>query len=262
MIPFLIRAMKEMLGLSGRDWISMAFIAVGGSVAATSLFTFSIKYGNPSVTVLLQKTQPIFTILLARFFLRERPGRWFWRCLIVAVSGAYLVSTPDWRAGFQINPEQPMSILAALGAACLWGSCTVIGRYIVGKLPVAVLTGLRFTLALPVLAILFGLQLPEQRLLPVTLHSASLVAGMALIPGLAALIFYYQGLRCTIASVASVAELAFPVTAVVANYAFLGIQLTQSQFWGGLILVSSVTALTYLDAREKTAGAHLQPTPA
>jgi len=260
-LPFLIRARKAMTRLTATDWISLAFIAVGGSVAATSLFTFSIKYGNPSVTVLLQKTQPILTILLARFFLGERPSRWFWRCLAPAVAGAYLVSSPDWRAGFRIDPQQPLSILSALAAAGLWGSCTVFGRYVVSKVPVTLLTGLRFTIALPVLAALFCLQPPGHTTIPAPLSTATLVAGMALIPGLAALLLYYHGLRYTVASVASAAELAFPITAVIANWAFLNIYLTASQLCGGLLLVSSVSALTYLHAREKTVLTGDSPTP-
>src|SRR5438034_10585618 len=78
LLPSLLQGKKEMIRFSARDWISLAMVAVGGSVAATSLFTYSIKYGNPSVTVLWQETQTIFTILLARIMLRVRPGKWFW----------------------------------------------------------------------------------------------------------------------------------------------------------------------------------------
>src|SRR5438093_2065013 len=138
-LPFLIRARKAMTRLTATDWISLAFIAVGGSVAATSLFTFSIKYGNPSVTVLLQKTQPLFTIVLARWLLHERPGRWFWRWLAPALCGAYLVSTPDWRSGFSFTTHPPMALSAALRAACLLGCFTVFGGYVVAKLQVQVL---------------------------------------------------------------------------------------------------------------------------
>ena len=252
-LPFLARTRCEILALTARDWSALLFIALGGSVAATSLFTFSIKYGNPSVTVLLQKTQPAFAILLARWLLHERPGRWFWRCLLPAILGAYLVSAPDWRRGFLIDPRQPLSILAALSASLLWGSCTVLGRYIVARLPVLALTGLRFVVALPVLALLFWLQTPSQKALPANSSSLELLAGMALVPGLAALLCYYFGLRSTIASVASVGELAFPLTAVAANWFLLDVRLAPSQLAGGAILVSCMTFLTYLDSREKDA---------
>ncbi len=249
-LPLLIVSRREIAALNARDWLALSVIAIGGSVAATSLFTFSIKYGNPSVTVLLQKTQPFFTFVLARWLLGERPGRWFWICLPPALTGAYLVSTADWRAGLNFNLHQPAVILAALGAAILWGASTVFGRYIVARLPILVLTGLRFLIALPVLAGLYVLQSSDHRNLPTSLPSAGALLTMALVPGLVALVFYYRGLQSTIATHASVGELAFPITAVMTNWLVLGIGLTASQVGGGILLVASVTALTYLNARE------------
>jgi len=248
LVPLLLRSRKELARLNVRDWVALGFIAVGGSVAATALFTYAIKYGNPSVTVLLQKTQPFFTILLARWLLAEKPGVWFWMLLPPALTGAYLVAAPDWRAGFSLNPGQPSCIIAAIAASCLWGASTVFGRYIVARLPIMTLTGLRFALALPVLVVLYFGQAPAGRQLPTTVPSLSAVAAMALIPGLAALVCYYRGLLSTIASHASVGELAFPLTAVAANWFVLGIGLALSQLLGGLLLVASVTVLTLLSA--------------
>jgi len=74
---------------------------------------------------------------------------------------------------------------------------------------------------------------------------------MALLPGLLALILYYKGLQTTIASRAAVAELAFPITAVITNWLVLKVHLASSQILGGSLLVGAVTVLTYLDAREK-----------
>ena len=251
MIPVLCRMRSRVLMVDAKEWLSLSFIAVGGSVAATSLFTFSIKYGNPSVTVLLQKTQPILTILLARWLLHERPGRQFWYWLPIALSGAYLVSATNWQEGFTYESVQTMSIVAALGASALWGTSTVFGRYVAARMPAVTLTGLRFVIALPVLVVMFFLQPVGLRSMPSTLASRGAVIAMALIPGLLALVLYYKGLQTTIASMASIAELAFPVTAVAANWLFLGIHLTEAQLLGGSLLVVSVTALTYLDAQAK-----------
>jgi len=252
MIPVLCRAKSQVLHLTHKEWVSLVFIAVGGSVAATSLFTYSIKYGNPSVTVLLQKTQPLLTLLLARWLLHEKPGRWFWYWLPPSLCGAYLISSAHWRVGFSFNTDRPLSIITALGAAALWGASTVFGRYVASRMPALTITGLRFLLALPVLAAMFLLQPETMRQMPSTLSSQSAVVAMALIPGLVALVLYYKGLQSTIASMASIGELAFPVTAVAANWFLLDARLTRSQFVGGAILVSSVTALTYLDSREKS----------
>lgn len=258
MLPVLVTSIYEIRQIRGPDWISLVFIAAGGSVAATSLFTYSIKFGNPSVTVLLQKTQPIFAFLLARWLLHERPGRWFWHCLATAVVGAYLVSTPDWRVGFSREAYHPLVILSALGAASLWGSSTVLGRYIVVRMRISLLTSLRFILALPVLTLLYWFQPIAGRQLPTGAAAAGSVLAMALIPGLLALILYYRGLRSTIASHAAVAELAFPITAVITNWIVLQVRLSAAQILGGVILVGAVTVLTYIDAREKSMGHQLR----
>ena len=250
-LPLLLGAWKELTRLNQKDWIALIFIAVGGSVAATSLFTFAIKYGNPSVTVLLQKTQPVFAVVLARWFLAEKPGRWFWMLLLPALGGAYLVAIPDWRAGFALDSGQTAFIMAAIAASSLWGASTVFGRYMVARLPVLVLTGLRFALALPVLAVLYLLQVQDHRQLPGTLTSAAAIIAMALIPGLVALICYYRGLKSTPASYASVGELAFPVTAVITNRIVLDVVLSASQVLGALLLIAAVTTLTYISAAEE-----------
>ncbi len=256
MIPVLWSAKSRVLTLSPREWLSLSFIALGGSVAATSLFTFSIKYGNPSVTVLLQKTQPLLTILLARWLLREKPGRQFWLWLTPALGGAYLISAANWREGFTFEPYQAASIVAALGASALWGASTVFGRYVASRIPALTLTGLRFVIALPVLSLMYCLEPMASRRIPSTFSSQASLVAMALIPGLLALVFYYKGLQTTMASMASIGELAFPVTAVVANWFFLDIHLTGTQILGGSLLVISVTALTYLDARAKQRAAN------
>jgi drug/metabolite transporter, DME family len=250
MLPVVIGSRREFLNLQGRDYASLLFIALGGSVAATVLFTFAVKHGNPSVAILLQKTQPLVTVLLARLALGERPARWFWPAFSFALAGAYLMSAPDWNAGQPLNPGHPAIVLSALGAAALWGSATVCGRYLVSKISTPFLTALRFILALPALVILFCLQPAVQRGLPTTIPAILAIACMALIPGLLALLIYYRGLRSTTASIASICELAFPITAVAVNWLILDVRLSGIQLLGAAILIAAVTVLAWSHAHE------------
>jgi drug/metabolite transporter, DME family len=248
-LPLVLREGARIRALVRSEWGALIGIAAGGSVIATSLFTYSIKYGNPTVAVLLQKTQPILTLAMARWLLGERPKGWLWPWVAPAIAGAYLVSVPDWREGFGPQPGQLLAVLAALGASLLWGASTVFGRYVANRLPAFALTGLRFTLALPILAVVWALEPAAARNLPEGADAWGSLVAMALVPGLAALVVYYRGLRSTPASIACMGELAFPLTAVATNWLVLGIGLTASQVFGGFVLVGSVTALTYLNAR-------------
>jgi drug/metabolite transporter (DMT)-like permease len=72
---------------------------------------------------------------------------------------------------------------------------------------------------------------------------------LALIPGLLALLLYYRGLTGTRASYATLAELAFPATAVVLNWTFLGVGVSPNQVLGFVLLWGAVFVLGYLNAK-------------
>ena len=65
---------------------------------------------------------------------------------------------------------------------------------------------------------------------------------LALVTGFAAMFLYYYGLRSTPAVAATLAELAFPVTAVLVGYFKFGQALSGWQ-WFGVALTSTVVAL-------------------
>lgn len=251
-IPVVLKLRSQFTLLGKRDYAALLMIAIGGSVVASVLFTFAIKYGNPTAVILLQKTQPLFTVLLAYIVLGERPKRWFWPWFAVAMAGATLISLPDLHAGFSTIHELPAASLCAIGAAMLWGSATVCGRYIVSIISTPFLTSLRFILALPALATLYFLQAPQARRVPTDLYSALTVVEMALIPGLLALFLYYKGLRSTTAWLASVCELASPITAIVVNWLVLNTMLSAIQFVGSALLVASVTIVVILNSSARS----------
>ncbi len=248
-LPIVAKCRLEFRNLQAGDYAALAFIAFGGSAAATSLFTFSVKYGNPTVVILLQKTQPLFTVILARLFLGERPAGQFWRWFAAAIAGALLISMPDGRGSLSIAALHPAVVFSAVGAAGLWGGSTVCGRFLASKLSIPFLTALRFIFAWPLLLGLYFLQPASQRLLPTASLQIISIVEMALIPGLAGLLIYYRGLKSVSASLASVCELSFPVTAVVVNWAILGARLTAPQLLGSVILLQAVTILAYHSAR-------------
>jgi len=203
LLPVLIRSLGDVRKLGTRGWIAVIAIAAGAQALATILFTKSFSYGIYSETFVLQQTQPLIAIVLAWIMLGERRRPWFWAAVVVALIAVYMVvQAPN------ISLTQPFAPIAsltggrvdaglyALGAAALWAGGTVFGRYALGSISFWSMTSLRFTVALPIL-------------LAVMLLSP----GIALIPGLLALLLYYRALSKTPASLATIAEMAFPVAA-------------------------------------------------
>jgi drug/metabolite transporter (DMT)-like permease len=218
LLPVLIRGRGELRKLGRRGWLAVASIAAGAQALATILFTasFSIAAQHQlfAETVVLQQTQPLIAILLAWAVLGERRRPWFWPAAAVAIVAVYMVV-------FASDPLSPVSALKngrlevgllALGAAVLWASGTVFGRFALGSISFWSMTSLRFTLALPVLIVIVLVQsglggFGHYRLsdfVPNLLY-------IAIVPGLLSLLLYYRALSKTPASLATIAEMAYPV---------------------------------------------------
>ncbi len=237
LIPVLVFTWDRWKRLSGRQWAAVVGIAWGGSAIATLCFTEAVKIGNPTTAVLLQKLQPIFTIALAGPVLGERLRMKHWIYPVLALLGAWFVSFGDRGLWPAIRPIDMNAALLALGAAALWGTSTVLGRYLAPSLSFETVTALRIVTALPLLSLAalsthFPLPLPDSR------QAISLV-WLAFVPGLAGLLLYYRGLRRTPASLAAIAELCFPASTALLNWAFLGSRLAALQI-GGFLLICGV----------------------
>jgi len=239
--------LKEFKKLNWRGWLAIAFIGFGGSALATVLFTQSFHYVNPSVAILLQKIQPLVAILLAVIFLHERLNKKFWIWALLALAGAYIVSFPE------ISPQGlsfaggTTGVLLALGAAGLWGGATVFGRYLLRDISWQAITALRFISALIFLLVI---QVYYGRLAEVGAASGQdwiFVFIVAIVAGFVSLLIYYRGLKYTSASIATLAELTFPMAAVVINWIFLDASLTFMQIIGSVVLLLAITKLSWVN---------------
>ena len=246
-VPTVALGWRIFRGLGAAQWVALLVIGWGGSALATLLFTTAFAVGNPTVAILLQKTQPLFAVALAGILLRERLGWAYWPCFAVAVVGAYLISFGDLGPFRAISSAQALTAALALGAALLWGSSTVLGRLVLKDMPFHALTGARLLLAVPLLAAIVAFQGSLGGIGAGFAAEPGRVVLLALIPGLLALLL---GLgHRTRASYATLAELAFPATAVVLNWAVLGVGVTTNQVVGFVLLWGAVFVVGYLNAK-------------
>jgi DME family drug/metabolite transporter len=221
LLPVLIRNWGEVRRLGPRAWIAIVLIAAGAQAVATVLFTKSFSYGIYSETFVLQQTQPLIAITLAWVILGERRRPWFWPAAVVAVVAVYLVlQAPNISLQHPFAPITDLrqgrveAGLYALGAAALWASGTVLGRYALGSISFWSMTALRFAVALPVLVAILLVSEGGGGFSHYTFTDfVPNLLGIALIPGLLALLLYYRALSKTPASLATIAEMAYPVAA-------------------------------------------------
>lgn len=236
-LPWLAPAIRAFRAASPPTRLAVVLIGAGASALATLLFTQAFRFGDPVTPQVLQKLQPLVAVLVAWVVLRERITRRYPLFLVPALAGAWLLAFPD---PFGASVSAAVPALLAVGAAALWGSGTVLGRYAGAEIGFRDLTVLRFAIGLPtalVIAVLTDA--------PLAMAGGDLPAlvVLALVPGLLALTLYYRGLRRTPASRATLAELAFPFTAALVGVGLLGATLVPTQWLGLVVVAAAVTAL-------------------
>lgn len=256
-LPLLVRAVPVTKAFTPLDWISLVVIGAGASALATVLFTQAFVYGDPNTPLLLQKLQPLFAIGGATLLLGERLLARFGVYLICALAGAYLITFPE-PTSVSISAFAPVAF--ALGAAGLWGFGTVLGRHLTRKIQFAHLTALRFAMGLPATIVIVLIQDGGAAISTIGGRDALALLLLALIPGLLGLLLYYRGLRETPASAATLAELAFPISAIVINYLAFEATLVSSQWVGVALLSATIVAMGLASSRGTRAlGIELPP---
>jgi DME family drug/metabolite transporter len=236
-LPWLLRVPWRRLGPT--DYACLVVIGAGASAFATIMFTAAFRYGDPNTPLLLQKLQPFVAVLGARMLLGERFRPRFGVYFVAALTAGWLITFPD---PMQVRAAHATAGALAAGAAALWALGTVLGRRMSGVIDFPQLAAARFAIGLAAVvgfaAVLPGdrsqLALGSQDILPLVL--------LALIPGLLAMLLYYRGLRHTPAAAATLAELAFPLTALTVNAAAFDATLTVTQAVG----VAGLTGLLVL----------------
>lgn len=258
-----------------RDWISVIFISAGGSALGLFFFLIALALGNPTVAILIQKMQPLITLIFAIAILGERPSKFFYAVLVLALTGVGLITVPDIIGKeFGFSAVALIAALCSLAAATFWGGSTVFGRILTKKVDFWDLTLLRyiggFIFLLILNVFLFTYNGTYFSLLGTKVHvfgydhgggvfkpldwqwyiGLSIIYFALLTGGVIPLGIYYFGLKRSKAAIAGIAELAFPLLAIFVNYYFLGFGLTLIQIIGAIILLGSVSILSYINTLE------------
>ena len=252
MLPVVLTALPALWRAGPRYVAAGIVIGAGSSALATILFTEAFVRGDPVTPVVLQKVQPLVAVLLAAILLGERPRPRFGLFLLGGLAGFWLMVFPQ---PLEVSVHGVEPALFALGAACLWALGTVLGRFLTGELAFQQVTAVRFAFGLPAsLAAVLVLGAP----LTASLHDELFIALLAIVTGLVALLLYYYGLQRTPASLAAIAELAFPVVAIAVGYLAFDTTLTGTQF-AGVAITSLVVLLLPGRAPGLVKDPHTQP---
>lgn len=253
---FFHKEYKKIRNFTRSDFLFLILIALFGGTIGTLSIVKSLElsgYQPFSIVLLIQKTQPIFAILLSIVILKERPSKKFFVIMLIALISIY-VMTFQFKSPTLLPKNNLLAVCYSLLAAFSFGSSTVFGKKIVHKFTFLTSTFYRFffTTFITFFFVIFsgkgGSSFKQY------LHSPNVIFLSIFISfwGLMAILIYYYGLKYITASMSTFCELAFPLTSVFAEAIFLGKMLSPIQSIAALVLVLSILYLNLGKVEIKT----------
>ncbi len=256
LIPFLFIFRSQLKTISKKQWMTIFWVALFGGALGTTFMTkalFLTGFKDISVVILLQKFQPIFAITLAAMFLRERFPRRFYAYAVVAVIAGYFVTFKDPFTINKISGAAAQMILYSLLAAFAWGSSTTFGKYSLRNINYGLLAALRFGFTILIMA-MPALYYYHGQFNLVSARQWTTLAIIVFTSGAAAMWLYYFGLKKIPASLATLCELSWPVSAIIFDYFLNHNVLSWSQLLGTVVLIIAVYKVTMLNKPQTISG--------
>jgi drug/metabolite transporter (DMT)-like permease len=241
--PFFFKKVSPLKSLQIKDWIAFAGVALLGGAVGTMAITkalFYVNFVNLSVVILLQKLQPVFAILLATLLLKEKLPKEFFLWAGLAITGAYFMTFGLSIPNFSTGDKTTIAALFALLAAFSFSSSTVLSKRALRNVDYEMGTYLRFLFASIIMLIITAVTGDVSGIKEVSAKQIIIFLIIAFTTGGAAIFLYYYGLKRISASVASICELAFPLTAVVLEYFVHCNILSPVQWMGAAVLLVSI----------------------
>lgn len=241
--PFFINKFSSLKHLTKKDWLAFFGVALLGGAVGTMAITkalFYVNFINLSVVILLQKLQPVFAILLATIFLKEKLPKEFFLWAGLAIVGAYFMTFGLSLPNFSTGDKTTIAALFALLAAFSFSSSTVLSKRALRNVDYEMGTYLRFLFAAIIMLIIASTTGDISSITEITTKQIIIFLIIAFTTGGAAIFLYYYGLKHISASVASICELAFPLTAIILEYFVHGNILSPVQWIGAVLLLVSI----------------------
>ncbi|MFH1916215.1 MAG: DMT family transporter [Nanoarchaeota archaeon] len=228
---------KDVRKLSRKDWLKLAGLGLIGGSIPFLLFFRGIQLANGSIASFIHKAIFIPVIVLAFFFLREKPNKWMLLGAGLLLGGTYLLVLPKlaWTIG----------LMFIAIAVLLWAADNVYAKYLLKDMSgTLVAFGRMFFGSLFMLVFLFAT------------GKAGMVIAMSaqqylwiLLTGVLLLLFvfsYYNGLKhVKVTTAASLLLLGLPITALL-DAIFKGTAVSLASAMGIVLIFAGIVLIAFL----------------
>ena len=244
---FMFGKYKVMLKMPWKDiGIFLLISLTGGAIGTLAIVKalFLMNFDHLSVVILLQKLQPIFAILLATTFLHEKIHKYFFYWAGLAMLGGYFLAFGFSLPNIHGDENTVYASLLALLATISFASSTVLSKRILGSYDFTTSVFYRYGFT-SVITLIFMLLFGDfSQFGSTTIQNWLFIFIIGGTTGSGAIFLYYFGLRKVKASLATISELMFPISAVIFDYFVNGSLLSPVQWVAAALMIFSILKLT------------------
>jgi drug/metabolite transporter (DMT)-like permease len=248
--PYYFKYIPDIKKFSVKDLLSILLVALFGGTLGTLAITkalFYVNYVNLSIVILIQKLQPVFALVFAATILKEKPQKEFYIWATIAIIGAYIMTFGFNKPIVTSDNKTVYAVLFSLLAAVSFGLSTVLSKRALRNIKYDFATYLRFLFSSIIMLFIVGFSNSFANLSQITLTNGIVFILIAFTTGGTAIYLYYYGLRNISASVATICELSFPLTAILLEYFVRGNVLNVVQWIGVLTLLLAIIKVSSLN---------------
>lgn len=251
---FLFKRYKLLKTLSKNETIALIGVALfGGAIGTISIVKalFLVDFQSLSIVVLLQKLQPIFAILLAATFLKERLGKNFILWAGLAIVAGYFMAFGFSMPQLSKDQNTMMAALYSILAAFSFGSSTVFSKRLLQKLDFISATFFRYGLTTILMLLIVIGNGSHFEFENITIVNWWIIGIISLTTGSGAILLYYYGLKHVRAIISTISELFFPLSAILFDYIFNKHMLTTIQWISAAIMIFAIVRLNWENKKAK-----------
>jgi len=244
---FMFRSYRTIRIMTGQDIIIFLLISLlGGAVGTLAIVKalFLMNFNHLSVVILLQKLQPVFAILLATTFLHEKLRKNFFLWAGLAVLGGYFLTFGFALPNIHTDEKTVYASLLALLATLSFSRSTVLSKKILGTYNFKTSTFYRYGFTSCIMLLFMLIAGDFTQFGETTSENWMYILIIGATTGSGAIFLYYYGLRKVRASLATISELMFPVSAVIFDYVVNRSVLSPVQWVAAAIMVFAILKLT------------------
>ncbi len=233
-IGILVLKRKE-FQMKRKEIFASILLGLFGLSLFSSCYFFALQYISASLTVLLLYCFPVLVAVGARFIFREQLGAAGILALIGSSAGLVLLLWGD------LNVSSPLGLAFGFGSAVFYALYILLSRAWLKTAP-AFGSVFFIQIATGILLGAFSFRSPTH-LTEVFTNGAGIILGVAIISSLLAMTLFLKGLQKVSSAEVSILSTSEPLTAVLLASLFLNERLSNIQYLGGLLVISSMIAL-------------------